>query len=212
MGGIDAWAGRMDGAGGLSWLAQLGTAEFDYAFGAAAGAGGGLIVGGYTLGSMGGQSLGQADCWVARLDERCGSVASFCAPSTSSIPGCAGGISATGTPSISNPSLFTIHSGNLPGAGIGVCFFSMRGAMKAPLGTLGGNLCIVPPLHRTQPQAGGGSQGQCSARYSFDLTALMSASSAIQPGDTVYAEIWARDIASPDGFVLTDGLWFSPCM
>ncbi len=67
-GGIDAWLARYDNAGNQLWIRQLGTSFDDYATAAASDGSGSLFVGGWTTGSLGGQTAGNADAWLARYD------------------------------------------------------------------------------------------------------------------------------------------------
>jgi hypothetical protein len=68
-GGEDTWVARYDGAGNQLWILQLGTSvSHDRGWLAAPDGSGGLFVGGYTEGSLGGTGFGLADGWIARYD------------------------------------------------------------------------------------------------------------------------------------------------
>jgi len=67
-GWTDAWLARYDGAGNQLWTRQLGSAITDWAYAAAPDGSGGVYVGGYTNGSLGGPNAGYWDAWLARYD------------------------------------------------------------------------------------------------------------------------------------------------
>ena len=62
------------------------------------------------------------------------------------------------------------------------------------------------PLYRSKPKPSGGTSGACDGTYSFTLQDLIDTSPIIVAGAVINAEIWARDPANPDGFLLSDGL------
>jgi uncharacterized delta-60 repeat protein len=148
---------------------------------------------------------------LARYEGPCGSSSTYCTASTTSIPGCQAGIGATGSPSLGSPNGFTISSGNVPGGNLGICFFGDNGPAGTPFGTLGGQVCVQGPFFRSAPKPSGGNTGVCDGNYSFTLQDLINASPIITSGATIHAEIWARDPANPDGFLLSNGLQFSVC-
>jgi len=67
-GSADAWLARYDSAGNRLWIRQLGTSARDEARAAAPDGSGGVYVGGFTEGSLGGPNAGLADAWLARYD------------------------------------------------------------------------------------------------------------------------------------------------
>jgi hypothetical protein len=65
----DAWIAHYDGAGSPSWVRQLGSADEDWSYAAAADGLGGVYVTGATRGSLGAPFEGGiADAWLARYD------------------------------------------------------------------------------------------------------------------------------------------------
>ncbi len=68
VGGNDAWLARHNAAGDQLWVRQLGTSAGDYSYAAAPDDAGGVFVGGYTTGSLGGPNAGVHDAWLARYD------------------------------------------------------------------------------------------------------------------------------------------------
>ncbi len=87
----------------------------------------------------------------------CSAISAYCTASASSIPGCKAGVFVTGIPSLANPLLFEIRSGEVPGSITGTCLFGNNGQASIPFGTLGGLLCVNPPVFRTIAKAGGGA-------------------------------------------------------
>ena len=67
-GSFDAWFARYDGAANQLWIRQLGTTTWDEARAAAPDSSGGVYVGGYTDGTLGGAHAGTQDAWLARYD------------------------------------------------------------------------------------------------------------------------------------------------
>ncbi len=211
-GTFDAWLARYDQAGNQLWVRQIGTSVDDYSRAVAPDGSGGVIVSGWTDGSLGGPSAGSGDAWLARYDGPCSAGTTYCTASGTSIPGCQAAIGAVGTPSVANPSGFTITSGSVPGGNnVGICFFGDNGAASIPFGTLGGFVCVQPPFYRSGAKTSGGSQGTCNGNFGFALLDLINASPIVLAGATIHAEIWARDPANPDGFLLSDGLAITVC-
>ncbi len=64
----DAWLARYDNAGNQTWIRQFGTIYGDWVKASAPDGSGGVYVGGYTGGSLGGPNSGSADAWFARYD------------------------------------------------------------------------------------------------------------------------------------------------
>jgi hypothetical protein len=67
-GSSDAWLARIDGAGNLLWIRQIGSSSADGLAGAAPDGIGGVYVAGSVFGSLGGPHLGMSDVWLARYD------------------------------------------------------------------------------------------------------------------------------------------------
>jgi Beta-propeller repeat len=211
-GAADVWLAHYDGAGNQGWIQQFGTVDGESAYAAAPQGAGGVYVGGYTFGSLGGTNVGGYDSWLARYDGPCGASSSYCTSSTTSIPGCQAAIGAVGSPSLANPGGFTISSGSVPGGGnVGICFFGKNGAASIPFGTLGGQICVQPPFFRSKPRLSGGTSGTCNGAFAFTLQDLIDTSPIIVQGAVINAEIWGRDPANSDGFLLSNGLQLTVC-
>ncbi|MEZ6014935.1 MAG: hypothetical protein R3F49_07475 [Planctomycetota bacterium] len=67
-GSYDAWVALYDSGGGQVWIRQFGTSGDDRSNAAAPDGLGGVYLGGYTDGALGGPNAGSADVWVALFD------------------------------------------------------------------------------------------------------------------------------------------------
>jgi len=207
----DAWLGYFDGSGNQQWVEQFGTSVKDHIHGSSLDGTGGVYIAGWTEGSLGGSSLGNTDTWLARYDSNCLAPGAYCVASATSIPGCQAALTGSGSPSLANPAGFTISSGRVPGGNVGICFFGKNGQAAFPFGTLGGQICVQPPVFRSKPKNSGGTKGNCDGVFTFTLQDLMDKSPIVFAGAILDAQIWARDPANPDGFLLSDGLEFTVC-
>ena len=64
----DVWLARYDGAGNQVWMRQFGTSDHDTATAVASDGSGGVLIAGWTEGSLGGPFAGGHDAWLARYD------------------------------------------------------------------------------------------------------------------------------------------------
>jgi hypothetical protein len=152
------------------------------------------------------------DIFVRELAGCSATVATYCAPSTPSVPGCTATLGSTGVPSLSAPAAFHVRALRVPGGVRGLAYLGARGPAGTPLGTQGGSLCVAPPAWRSAPKGSGGSIGACDGQLDYTLQELVSASGGrIAAGDTIHVALWFRDPAAHDGFGLSDGLWFQVC-
>lgn len=212
LGGIvDAVLARHDAAGNPLWVLQVGTNATDRAHAAAEDGAGGILATGLTAGALGGPNLGSSDSWLARYDASCPAGTSYCVASTTSIPGCQASIGAVGSPSLGSPGAYTLNSGAVPGSNLGLCLFGTNGPALFTLGTLGGKLCAKSPLFRSAPEPSGGNSGQCNGNYAFSLQGILNAAPGLTSGATIHAQVWARDPANQDGFLLSDAIEFTVC-
>jgi catechol 2,3-dioxygenase-like lactoylglutathione lyase family enzyme len=62
----DIWLARYDRAGSMLWLGQFGSSDTDWPQAAVPDGSGGVYLGGWTLGSLGGPNAGMQDAWLAR--------------------------------------------------------------------------------------------------------------------------------------------------
>jgi hypothetical protein len=141
--------------------------------------------------------------------------ATYCASSTTSIPGCSAAVTASGTPSLGNPAGFVISSGSIPGGNrIGALYFSDQARAATPFGTQGGFICVATPpgYVLTAPTKNGGTAGVCNGSLSSSLQAMLAANSSIAVvGKTLRAAFLFRDPGSPDTFGLSNAIEFSVC-
>jgi hypothetical protein len=67
-GGSDAFLARYDSAGNQIWIQQFGTNASDVAEAIASDGAGGVVIAGFTWGSLGGPAAGLRDVWLSRYD------------------------------------------------------------------------------------------------------------------------------------------------
>jgi subtilisin family serine protease len=132
----------------------------------------------------------------------------YCTGKTNSL-GCVPAISATGSPSKSAGNL-TLSCSQVINQRFGLLFFG-----SAPLATpfQGGTLCVASPTVRTPSQSSGGpaTGTSCTGSYSFTFTTAQMNLFGIDPGETVYAQYWMRDPASPSTTGLSNAVQFTVC-
>jgi len=123
---------------------------------------------------------------------------------------CAPFVTATGYPSVSDPSTFDIDATLVVNDKVGLLFYGINGRSSIPF--FGGTLCVAPPLRRQLPQFSGGSGIPCNGSFATDFNAIIQ--SGLDPnlvsGQLVNAQYWYRDTAHPDGtgVGLTDAVEF----
>jgi len=131
----------------------------------------------------------------------------YCTAKTTSS-GCVPSVSASGTPSASAASGFTLLASQVEAKNFGIFFFGTSGPASTPF--QGGFLCVQSPVTRVAPQAAGGSAA-CSGSYSLDFNAWLAANrpDLRAPGESFYVQCWFRDPPDPvSGTGLTDAAWF----
>jgi len=137
----------------------------------------------------------------------------YCTTSTTSN-GCNPAMGATGTPSISASSGFTISATSIEGQRSGLLFYGINGRTAsawAPGNT--STLCVKAPVQRLGTQNSGGTNGSCDGSISEDWLAYLASHPAAlgQPfttGVTVDSQCWFRDPAAPGTTNLSGGLEF----
>jgi hypothetical protein len=67
-GASDAWLARYNSSGNVLWIRQLGSSYGESARFAMSDGSGGVYIGGYTKGDLGGPNAGDYDAWLARYD------------------------------------------------------------------------------------------------------------------------------------------------
>jgi hypothetical protein len=210
-GGADSWLAQYDSAGDRLWILQLGTNGADEAWAAAPNGQGDVFVGGMTTGSLGGPNAGLRDAWFARYEEPCGAIATYCTAKANSA-GCLPAVAASGTPSASAGSGFTISTKDVLDNKFGLYFYGKSGPSNVPF--QGGTLCAQLPLVRTMLQNSGGT-APCGGTFQIDFNAYVAsgADPALLSGQQVWLQTWSRDpgFAPPDNTSLSDAISFVLC-
>jgi len=153
-----------------------------------------------------------SDLFAIALTGCAPTVASYCAPSSTSIPGCEASLTGSGLPSLSNASAFALSAAPMPGGTTGLMFWGLHGPDDEVVGTQGGRICVASPFARTLVLAAGGTGGVCDGRIDLTLLDLLAIDPfQVQAGHTVHVQSWFRDPGSADGFGLSSGLWFNVC-
>ncbi|MCC7011754.1 MAG: hypothetical protein IT454_04250 [Planctomycetes bacterium] len=151
----------------------------------------------------------------ADANTSCAVFSNYCTSSTSSA-GCSPVMSASGLPSTSATSGFTLHCTQLEPARSGLLFYGVNGSTAA--GWAPGNtstMCVRAPVQRTGTQQSGGTTG-CSGSYALDYLAYLAAHPSalghpFSPGTQVWAQAWYRDTLAPGKTNLSDGLTWIMC-
>ena len=218
-GGQDAWFARYDGVGNQTWIRQLGTGDYDVATAATLNLSGGVYVGGWTRGSLGGPSAGFDDAYLARYDADC-TAAAYCTAKLNSL-GCTPAIAGIGTPSASAGTGFIVSAANVRNNKNGLLLYGVSGRASLPL--QGGTLCVKSQIKRTGALNSGGTPApvnDCSGVYAIDMnTFALSVGPPVPlpalqvPGTIVDCQWWGRDpgFAAPNNTTLSNGLEYTVC-
>jgi hypothetical protein len=134
-------------------------------------------------------------------------VNAYCTAKVTSL-GCTPAINGTGKPSASAGIGFTISTFPVPGASVGIYFYSTTGTNNVPF--QGGTLCLSGTVLRTPGQFSGGAFGVCNGGYGFDFNtfALNSSDPALVAGQIVFLQTWFRDPPASFGSGLSNALKF----
>ena len=124
-----------------------------------------------------------------------GQTVSFYCTAGTSASGCQATMSATGTPSATAPTGFTVSANNVEGAKDGLFFFGTNGRQANSWGSGTSFQCVVPPTNRTSLLTGSGTVGLCDGLTSRDMNATWTAIPAKNPGAgaVVQLQFWYRD-------------------
>jgi hypothetical protein len=122
---------------------------------------------------------------------------SYCTAGTSAS-GCQALLSASGVPSATAPSGFTLSAATVEGQKDGLFFFGTNGQQANPWGNGTSYQCVVPPVVRAGTISGSGTLGACDGSFAQDLNALWCPSCPKpqkNPGAAavVQAQLWYRD-------------------
>ncbi|MCY3002101.1 MAG: MopE-related protein [Planctomycetota bacterium] len=140
---------------------------------------------------------------------------SYCSAGISGA-GCVPTISASGFPSASGTSGFTVQAAGVPGDKQAVLIYGLGQAATAYAFGSTSTICVAPPRARSINKPTGGTAGQCNGSYSLDWLAFMAANPGalgqpIQLGQTFYSQVWYRDSGVPLNSNLTAGVAFTLC-
>jgi hypothetical protein len=141
-----------------------------------------------------------------------GALESFCQAGTSS-QGCVATLGASGVPSASATSGFTLTAGGVDGVRQGLLFYGLNGRAALPWGTGTSFLCVKSPTQRTGVQLSGGTAGNCDGQLSLDFLQFVAANPAalgapLQAGAVVQAQAWYRDPPASKSTSLSNALEF----
>jgi hypothetical protein len=164
--GIEArWIGDHDGDG-----------RDDFAFGGLGGSGVGPPLGRFLI--VRGTELAQRYCTAG-----------------TSASGCRATLSGSGRASATADTGFDLAATGVEGDKDGIFFFGTSGRQASPWGDGSSFQCVVPPVKRSAPLAGGGTPGGCDGWFLLDLHAHWTARPAHNPGAgaVAQAQLWYRD-------------------
>jgi hypothetical protein len=127
----------------------------------------------------------------------CNNPLSYCTGGTSAS-GCVATLSATGTPSATATSGFSLLAGSVEGLKDGLFFFGANGRQANAWGNGTSFQCVVPPVSRGGLLTATGTAGVCDGAFSQDLNALWCSTCPGAPknpgaGATTQAQLWYRD-------------------
>ena len=137
----------------------------------------------------------------------------YCTAGTSTS-GCVPVIVASGVPSLSATSGFTISVAHLEAQRAGLIFYGVSGRSASPWGPGSSSyLCVKSPTQRLPAQNSGGPSGSCEGAMSDDWLAFIAGSSTVlgepfSAGDIVDAQCWYRDPAAAKTTNLSGALEF----
>lgn len=139
----------------------------------------------------------------------------FCTSAASTL-GCIPTITASGVASSSASAGLSVQASLLPGGKQAIAIYGLAPASFAySFGSLS-LICVAAPRQRTLNLPTGGTAGLCDGSYSLDWLAWMSAhptalGQPLQPGQTIYSQVWYRDPGAVLNSNLTGGVAFTLC-
>lgn len=150
--------------------------------------------------------------WAPGMLDNCAG-ASYCTAGTSTA-GCVPTMCASGVPSASSPSGFTLTVDDLDGQRSGLVLYGVSGPLAAPWSpTSTSYRCVNNPVQRMGTQNSGGAAGTCSGQFVEDWNAYRATHPGAlgQPfsgGESVWSQGWYRDPAASKSSGLSNGLQF----
>jgi len=130
--------------------------------------------------------------------------------------GCQAQMAASGTPSASASSGFTLQALQVEGAKAGLIFYGVNGRHASPWGSGTSFLCLRAPTQRMSFQQTGGTAGQCDGLLTTDWNAWRATHPAtlgapFAAGQVVQAQGWFRDPPAPKATSLSNAIEFYVC-
>ncbi len=130
--------------------------------------------------------------------------------------GCQAQMVASGTPSASATSGFTLQAQQVEGAKAGLIFYGVNGRHASPWGSGTSYLCVRSPTQRMNFHQTGGTAGQCNGTLSTDWSAWLSVRPGalgvpFAAGQAVHAQAWFRDPPAPKSTSLSNAIEFYVC-
>ena len=131
---------------------------------------------------------------AAHVFRLCTEVSSYCTAGLSAS-GCQAVLAATGTPSASASSGFSLEATGVEGNRDGLFFFGANGRQGNSWGNGTSYQCVVPPVRRAGVLAGSGANGACDGAFDQDLNTHWAANPSKNPGAgaVAQAQLWYRD-------------------
>ncbi len=139
-----------------------------------------------------------------------GLVLSYCTAGTS-VAGCTPNLLASGSPSASAASGFTLACTALDGDRTALAFYGNSGP-KSSVWAVGSSsyLCVKSPTRRMTATGTGGTIGACDGSYSIDWLDFMATrpsalGNPLTAGQVFHAQVWFRDPSAPGSTNLSNG-------
>jgi hypothetical protein len=146
----------------------------------------------------------------------CAAATTYCT-SSSTTNGCHPAMSASGTPSATATSGYTLTCTSVEGQKSGLIFYGISGPNSVPWATGSSSfLCVKTPTQRTTTQSSGGTLSACNGQLSIDFLGFMAANPSalghpLTAGQQFNAQAWFRDPPAPKTTNLSNGLQFTLC-
>ncbi len=150
--------------------------------------------------------------WAPGFLSGCAGV-TYCTAGTSTN-GCLPAMCASGVPSASAASGYTLTVNGADGQRAGLVMYGVSGPLASPWSATSTSYrCIANPVQRMGTQNSGGTAGVCDGVYTEDWNAYRAShpSALGQPfasGDSVWAQAWYRDPAASKSSGLSNGIEF----
>ncbi len=122
-----------------------------------------------------------------------------------SSDGCTPSLKAAGSPSVSDPSPFTVTAVQVTATSPGSIVYGFESA-EVPF--LGGTLCVGGNPLLFGPQQSSGGSGPCGGSFSFDFKPLFFGVPALV-GVPAYAQYGYLDVQDPFGFGMSNAIRFT---